>query len=91
METPPVVPPAPAVHVTPPAPPNHRDLIHKMYERGDLSADIMAQADDQNWSPKMALEAQSKINAVNVGVGGKPNVAGFPLFSHRLDSLRLIH
>ena len=24
------------------------------------------------------VEAQNKINAVNVGVAGKPNVAGFP-------------
>ena len=29
-------------------------------------------------SPAQALEAQSKVNAVNVSVDGKSNVAGFP-------------
>jgi hypothetical protein len=49
-----------------------------MYERGDLSADIMAQACDQNWTPKQALDAQTTTNNVRHGVDGKPNVASFP-------------
>ena len=89
MEMPPVVPPSPAVHSTPPAPPNHRDVIHKMYERGDISVDIIAQADDQNWTPYQALQAQNKINAVNIGVDGNPNVAGFPDVSARAYLLLL--
>jgi hypothetical protein len=53
-------------------------MISKMYERGDLSADIMAQACDLNWTPKQALDAQTAVNNVRHGVDGKPNVAGFP-------------
>ena len=70
--------PAPAVHTPPPVPPNYRDFISKMYERGDLTVDIMAQAYDQNWTPKQALDAQTAANNVKYGVGGKPNVPGFP-------------
>jgi len=88
-----VAPAAPPSPTTPPAPdikaqatPVHtaspgdqnRDMISKMYERNDISPDIMAQAFDQGWTPKQALDAQGKINALSHGVDGKPNVAGFP-------------
>jgi hypothetical protein len=71
------VSPAPAVHTASPSDLN-RDMISKMYDRGDISPDIMAQAFDQHWTPKQALDAQGKINGLANGVGGAPNIAGFP-------------
>ena len=71
------VTPAPAVHTASPSDLN-RDMISKMYDRGDISPEIMAQAFDQGWTPKQALDAESKISGFKNGVDGKPNIAGFP-------------
>jgi hypothetical protein len=61
-------------------------MISKMYDRGDLSANIMAQAFDQNWTPAQALKAMGTVRSLETGVDGKPNIPGYPTMpSHRKD------
>jgi hypothetical protein len=55
--------------------PSYSGIIEKMYERGEIGADIMANAIEFNWSPKTALTAQE---AIKKATGGTGNVAGYP-------------
>jgi len=77
--------PAPAPTVITPKgpeenpPANRTHLIEKMYERGDITCDIMAQALDGNWSPAEALKAQKAVNAVHLTHDGRQNVPGYPV------------
>ena len=71
----PTPPAAPAVATT--VADMHAALV-KMYERDAISADIMAQAMDQGWTPYQALQAQTQVNNLKFGPDGKPNVPGYP-------------